>query len=84
MVWQIPEAEKQLRQSHGVAIPYPDPRPQPDAPYKLAYAKPAAINVVGSYAFGTAVRGREPISIDILVTMPSVSSSPPSNEDDLD
>ena len=27
MVWQIPEAEKQLRQSHGVAIPYPDPGP---------------------------------------------------------
>ncbi|KAI9885238.1 MAG: hypothetical protein M1823_002977 [Watsoniomyces obsoletus] len=62
----IIEAERQLQKRHGVAIPFPEPRPGPDAKYKLAYAKPAGVNVVGSYALGTVIKTQGYVTIDSI------------------
>ena len=67
----IEEAEKHLLKSSKVVIPFPEPRPSRDAKYKLEYAKPANINVVGSYALQTSSRTRDVLEIDMSVTMPS-------------
>ncbi|KAK5173186.1 U3 snoRNP protein [Saxophila tyrrhenica] len=63
-------AEKDLRKTHGVAIPFPSPRPPKDAKYKLAYAKPAGVNVAGSHPLKLASRGKS-LEIDMVVSMPS-------------
>ncbi|KAI9785862.1 MAG: hypothetical protein M1816_008189 [Peltula sp. TS41687] len=67
----VKEAEKRLRKSNNIAIPFPEPRPSEDVKYKLAYLRPTSINVVGSYAFGTAIEDHGSISIDMAVNMPS-------------
>lgn len=43
----------------------------------LAYAKPTNISVVGSYARRTSVLREGKVTIDLAVTMPSVSSLEP-------
>ncbi|KAI9373225.1 Nrap protein [Aspergillus egyptiacus] len=65
------EAEKQLRQSHGIAIPYPEPRPGKDTKYSVMYARPTNINVVGSFALRTGSKTAEAYVVDMAVTMPS-------------
>ena len=56
---------------HKVAVPFPEPRPANDVKYKLAYEKPANINVVGSFPLKLTVRAAQaPLSIDMVVTMP--------------
>ena len=67
---QIPEATKLLQKSHKVAIPFPDPKPDKSVAYKLAYAKPSNINVVGSYALKTMVRSDGALAVDMVVKMP--------------
>lgn len=67
----ILDAEERLKKSHGIAIPFPDPRPKIGSKYTLAYAKPASVNVIGSYAFGTAIKTQEAVSIDMSISMPS-------------
>lgn len=52
-------------------MPFPDPRPPKNANYKLEYAKPSDINVVGSYALKVVTKADECFSIDLMVTMPS-------------
>ncbi|OJJ43343.1 hypothetical protein ASPZODRAFT_918659 [Penicilliopsis zonata CBS 506.65] len=66
----IVEAEKELQSAHGVAVPFPNPRPSKDAKYLLAYSKPANVNVVGSFALRTGVRDADCSTIDLAVTMP--------------
>lgn len=68
------EAERNLRKSYNVIVPFPEPRPQNEVKYTLAYKKPANINVVGSYALRTAVKAGGVLSIDMAITMPSVCS----------
>lgn len=68
---QVPEAVKTLHKSHRIAIPFPDPKPEASAAYKLLYTKPASINVVGSYALRTMVKSEGPLSVDMVVNMPS-------------
>ncbi|KAJ5816875.1 Nrap protein [Penicillium robsamsonii] len=66
----VPDAEKELRAS-GLVVPWPEPRPSKDVKYSMAYAKPANINVVGSFALKTGARTLESRPIDLAVTMPS-------------
>ena len=70
MCSQVPEATKSLQKSHKIAIPFPDPKPEKVAAYKLAYAQPSNINVVGSYALKTMVRSEHALSVDMVVKMP--------------
>lgn len=58
--------------SSRVAVPFPEPRPAHDAKYKLEYAKPANINVVGSYPLKLTTRTSDVLGIDMVVTMPAV------------
>ncbi|CAG8132444.1 unnamed protein product [Penicillium olsonii] len=64
------DAEKDLRAS-GLAVPWPEPRPSKEVKYSMAYAKPANINVVGSFALQTGARALELRPIDLAVTMPN-------------
>ncbi|KAF7187756.1 U3 small nucleolar RNA-associated protein 22 [Pseudocercospora fuligena] len=66
----LQDAERNLIKEK-VAIPFPEPRPPKDAKYKLAYAKPSIINVVGSFALKTSLRSRDHIDVDMIVVMPS-------------
>lgn len=69
---QILEATKLLQKSHKTSIPFPDPKPDKNAAYKLAYAKPSSINVVGSYALKTMVRSDNALAVDMIVKMPDL------------
>lgn len=69
---QIVEVERSLQEISSIRIPFPPPRPTEKSKYLLAYAKPANIKVVGTYAQRTALRYKDDISIDLAVTMPSV------------
>lgn len=53
-----------------IVVPYPDPQPAADAAYKLAYRRPANINVVGSFPLQTMVKAPE-LFVDMVVTMPA-------------
>ncbi|CBF82672.1 hypothetical protein AN3455.2 [Aspergillus nidulans FGSC A4] len=65
------EAEKEMRQLHGVTVPYPEPRPGKDTKYTVMFARPANINVVGSFALRTGLKTTAPYVVDMSVTMPS-------------
>ncbi|KAK6443652.1 U3 snoRNP protein [Oleoguttula sp. CCFEE 5521] len=60
----VADAERVLLKEK-IVIPYPDPRPSKDVLYKLEYAKPANITVVGSHVLKVAS------AIDMVVQMPS-------------
>lgn len=64
-------AEKELRGEHGIAVPYPSPRPGKDTKYSVSYAKPTNVNVVGSFALRTGIRSQAAYTVDLAVTMPS-------------
>ncbi|KAI7472208.1 hypothetical protein KC351_g11736, partial [Hortaea werneckii] len=66
----IDEAERELLMSSKVAVPFPDPRPAKDAKYKLECAKPAHINVIGSFAIKTSSRTKDTLEVDMTVTIP--------------
>jgi hypothetical protein len=59
-----------LHKAHKIVVPFPDPKPDKNAAYKLAYAKPSKINVVGSYAIKTMIKSDSALSVDIVVVMP--------------
>ncbi|KAE8148814.1 Nrap protein [Aspergillus avenaceus] len=65
------DAEREFRKAHGIAVPYPEPRPGKDTKYSVSYARPANVNVIGSFALKTGVGASEPCTIDLAVTMPS-------------
>ncbi|KAH6653760.1 Nrap protein [Truncatella angustata] len=54
-----------------IKIPYPSPKPGKDSQYKLAFAKPVAVNVVGSYRLETMVKSQSEYNIDMIVVMPN-------------
>ncbi|RHZ52197.1 hypothetical protein CDV55_103690 [Aspergillus turcosus] len=64
------EAERELRTTHGIVVPFPDPRPSRETKYSVAYAPPTNINVVGSFASRTGAKQAEKYTIDLAVTMP--------------
>ncbi|PQE32444.1 pre-rRNA processing utp22 protein [Rutstroemia sp. NJR-2017a WRK4] len=67
----IPDAIKSFSKPHKIAIPFPDPKPDNNAAYKLLYAKPSGINVVGSYPLATMVKSEKSLCVDMIVTMPA-------------
>ncbi|KYK60698.1 pre-rRNA processing protein Utp22 [Drechmeria coniospora] len=68
--FKISKATSMLEKKHQVFVPYPDPRPSSDAPYKVAYSKPSQINVVGSYVSKTMVKTQPSLAVDMVVQMP--------------
>ncbi|KAJ5469454.1 hypothetical protein N7539_009072 [Penicillium diatomitis] len=69
----IADAEKDLRSTAGIAVPWPEPRPSKDVKYTVSYAKPSNINVVGSFGLRTGAKTAESRPVDLAVTMPSSS-----------
>ena len=69
---QLADVQERLNVQGGVAIPFPDPKPRNDTNLKFAFAKPANINVVGSYARKTYLPAAGITTIDLAVTLPSV------------
>ncbi|KAI6709376.1 hypothetical protein JHW43_008103 [Diplocarpon mali] len=67
----IQEAVMVLHKSHKITIPFPNPKPDNNAAYKLAYEKPLNINVVGSYVSRTIIKSEGLVSIDMIVVMPA-------------
>ncbi|PWY66178.1 pre-rRNA processing protein Utp22 [Aspergillus eucalypticola CBS 122712] len=65
------EAEKELRGTHGITVPFPEPRPAKDTKYTVSYSKPTNINVVGSLSLKTGAKSDVPLTVDLAVTMPS-------------
>ncbi|TVY84760.1 U3 small nucleolar RNA-associated protein [Lachnellula suecica] len=66
----ITDATKLLQKSHKITVPFPDPKPDKSAAYKLAYTRPSNINIVGSYTLKTMVTTDSISSIDMVVVMP--------------
>lgn len=69
----IADVKKEIK-NKGVYVPFPDPPPAEDIRYKFAFAKPAYMNIVGSYATKTIVKHMENITIDLVLTMPEVGT----------
>ncbi|KAI9680780.1 MAG: hypothetical protein M1817_004220 [Caeruleum heppii] len=65
------EAEMLIYKLHHIVVPFPEPKPRKNVNWKVAYAKPAHINIIGGYALETLVKGNDDVSIDLAVTMPS-------------
>ena len=65
------DAENELSKDGDVRIPFPKPLPDNDAKHTFTYAKPANINVVGSYDRKTAVPVNDQLTVDLAVTMPT-------------
>ncbi|KAH9890844.1 Nrap protein [Xylariomycetidae sp. FL2044] len=61
-----------FEKTHGIRIPYPDPRPSNTNTLKLAFEKPAGVNVVGSYTLQTQCKTQPVLSVDMIVTIPSL------------
>ncbi|KAF7542819.1 hypothetical protein G7Z17_g11250 [Cylindrodendrum hubeiense] len=66
----ITEATAKFEKKHRIVIPYPEPKPAKDAPYKLSFEKPAQYNVVGSYVAKSMVKTQGQFGIDMVVQMP--------------
>ncbi|KAL2841235.1 Nrap protein [Aspergillus pseudoustus] len=65
------EADKEMRATHGITVPYPEPRPSKETKYSVAYACPQNVNVVGSFALRTGSKSPGPYVVDMAVTMPA-------------
>lgn len=60
-----------LLKTNRVMVPFPEPRPDKTTAYKLTYAKPSNINVVGSYPLKTMEKADSTMVIDMVVTIPA-------------
>ncbi|KAK4131415.1 Nrap protein [Trichocladium antarcticum] len=66
----VAEAAAKLEKKHKVKVPFPDPPPPENSHYKVAFAKPAQFNVVGSYVSKTMVKTQKDHSVDMVIVMP--------------
>ncbi|KAJ2895304.1 hypothetical protein MKZ38_006714 [Zalerion maritima] len=64
------EAIAQFERTHKIAIPFPHPKPSRPSNYKFSLAKPAKVNVVGSYVLQTMVKSDSACAVDMVVVMP--------------
>ncbi|PWN52033.1 Nrap protein [Violaceomyces palustris] len=55
----------------SIKIPFPDPAPKDDAQYKLAFQKPSAMHLIGSWPLKSAAKRPEGLDVDVAVVMPS-------------
>lgn len=60
-----------MQKSHKIIVPYPEPKPDKATAYKLAYAAPSDVNVVGSYPLKTMTKSDRTLVVDLVVTMPT-------------
>lgn len=67
----IHDAAAKLDKSSKTVVPFPDPKPTKDSPYKVAIEKPAQVNVIGSYTLKTMVKSQQDLAIDMIVVMPA-------------
>ncbi|KAI8965546.1 Nrap protein [Daldinia sp. FL1419] len=67
----IGEATANFEKANRITIPYPDPQPAKDAPYKLSFEKPAEVNVAGSWILKTNIKSQPDLAVDMIVVMPS-------------
>jgi U3 small nucleolar RNA-associated protein 22 len=67
---QIIDAASKLEKKHKIKVPFPEPRPQEDSNYKVAFAKPAQFNVVGSYVSKTMVKTQKNHDVDMVIVLP--------------
>ncbi|KAI0799325.1 Nrap protein [Xylaria sp. FL0064] len=67
----IGEASSSWAKTNRITIPYPDPKPAKNCPYKVAFEKPTHINVVGSYTSQTMVKSQSNFAVDMIVVMPT-------------
>ncbi|KIK63933.1 hypothetical protein GYMLUDRAFT_424118 [Collybiopsis luxurians FD-317 M1] len=58
---------------NGISVPYPAPLPTEETNWKVAFAKPSDITLVGSWANNTSVKGPggSKYGVDLAVEMPS-------------
>ncbi|KOS18093.1 U3 small nucleolar RNA-associated protein 22 [Escovopsis weberi] len=66
----ISKASSDLEKQHRITIPYPDPKPAKDAPYKVSFETPSQCNVVGSYVSRTMAKSQPEVSVDMVIQMP--------------
>ncbi|KAI1195694.1 Nrap protein [Nemania serpens] len=67
----IGEASATWEKTNRTTIPYPDPKPAKNCPYKVSFEKPTHVNVVGSYAAQTMIKSQSSFAIDMIVVMPT-------------
>ncbi|KAK4203525.1 putative nucleolar protein 6 [Triangularia verruculosa] len=66
----ILEAATKFEKKSKIKIPFPDPQPPKNSNYKVAFAKPAQFNVVGSYVSKTMLKTQKDHSVDMIVVLP--------------
>jgi U3 small nucleolar RNA-associated protein 22 len=59
-----------MHKAHKITIPFPEIPPAKDIAFKLSYLPPSEVNVVGSYALKTIVKGDHTLAVDMVVTLP--------------
>ncbi|KAH6623553.1 Nrap protein [Chaetomium tenue] len=64
------QAASKLEKKHKIKVPFPDPRPQENFNYKVAFAKPAQFNVVGSYVSKTMAKTQKDYAVDMVIGLP--------------
>ncbi|KAI0190724.1 nrap protein [Xylaria flabelliformis] len=67
----INKASAEWEKTSRTAIPYPDPKPAKDCPYKVSFEKPTHVNVVGSYTSQTMAKSQSSFAVDMIVVMPA-------------
>ncbi|KAJ8132594.1 hypothetical protein O1611_g1035 [Lasiodiplodia mahajangana] len=67
----IDDASASWGKTSRTTIPYPDPKPAKNCPYKVAFEKPTHINVVGSYTSQTMIKSQASFTVDMIVVMPA-------------
>ncbi|KAI0012369.1 Nrap protein [Xylariaceae sp. FL0662B] len=67
----IGDVTTKFEKANQIAIPYPDPKPAQNSPYKLSFENPAQVNVVGSYTLKTMVKSQSDLAVDMIVVMPA-------------
>ncbi|KAG7293799.1 hypothetical protein NEMBOFW57_003856 [Staphylotrichum longicolle] len=66
----VAEAASKLEKKHKIKVPFPNPKPQENSNYKVAFAKPAQFNVVGSYVSKTLVKTQKSHAVDMVIVLP--------------
>ncbi|KAI1082610.1 Nrap protein [Whalleya microplaca] len=67
----IGDVSADFEKANRIIIPYPDPKPAQNSPYKLSFERPAQVNVVGSYTLKTMVKSQTDLAVDMIVVMPT-------------
>ena len=67
----VTAAKTAFLKQHGVAVPFPEPLPDPEANHRFSYAKPESIELVGELSQEIAVDTDGIYWVDLIVRMPA-------------